>query len=212
MSKPINKWEKPFHVERGDVYMGAVNLDSDPQKGIQRGYRPLLVTQSDWQNRKSESVIVVPGTSELKKTGMCTHVVIPLTRGLSRQTMFCCEQRAVVNVNQFEKYCCTLPPDIMKKITRACRLAERGAKIKCRKQKTQFRRSSNIIRTAVVESLLLSYVSERRLGELDRADRTQKVGICFIRCIGLHIIILSLKGYIVAVTSQQDQIAIGQRD
>ena len=53
MSKPINKWEKPFHVERGDVYMGAVNLDSDPQKGIQRGYRPLLVTQSDWQNRKS---------------------------------------------------------------------------------------------------------------------------------------------------------------
>ena len=67
MSKPINKWEKPFHVERGDVYMGAVNLDSDPQKGIQRGYRPLLVTQSDWQNRKSESVIVVPGTSELKK-------------------------------------------------------------------------------------------------------------------------------------------------
>ena len=30
MSKPINKWEKPFHVERGDVYMGAVNLDSDP--------------------------------------------------------------------------------------------------------------------------------------------------------------------------------------
>ena len=31
MSKPINKWEKPFHVERGDVYMGAVNLDSDPQ-------------------------------------------------------------------------------------------------------------------------------------------------------------------------------------
>ena len=135
MSKPINKWEKPFHVERGDVYMGAVNLDSDPQKGIQRGYRPLLVTQSDWQNRKSESVIVVPGTSELKKTGMCTHVVIPLTRGLSRQTMFCCEQRAVVNVNQFEKYCCTLPPDIMKKITRACRLAERGAKIKRRKAK-----------------------------------------------------------------------------
>ena len=81
MSKPINKWEKPFHVERGDVYMGAVNLDSDPQKGIQRGYRPLLVTQSDWQNRKSESVIVVPGTSELKKTGMCTHVVMHAAAG-----------------------------------------------------------------------------------------------------------------------------------
>lgn len=28
----INKWEKPFHVERGDVYMGPLNLDSDPEK------------------------------------------------------------------------------------------------------------------------------------------------------------------------------------
>lgn len=133
MSKRINKWEKPFHIERGDVYMGPLNLDSDLQKGIQRGYRPLLVTQSDWQNRRSESVIVVPGTSELKKTGMSTHIVLPMIKGLSKQTMFCCEQRGVVNVNQLDKYCCTLPPDIMKKITRACRLAERGAKIKCRK-------------------------------------------------------------------------------
>jgi len=135
MSKRINKWEKPFRIERGDVYMGPLNLDSDLQKGIQRGYRPLLVTQSDWQNRRSESVIVVPGTSELKKTGMSTHIVLPMIKGLPKQTMFCCEQRGVVNVNQLDKYCCTLPPDIMKKITRACRLAERGAKIKCRKQK-----------------------------------------------------------------------------
>ena len=133
MSKRINKWEKPFHIERGDVYMGPFNLDSNLQKGIQRGYRPILVTQSDWQNRRSESVIVVPGTSELKKTGMSTHIVLPMIKGLPKQTMFCCEQRGVVNVNQLDKYCCTLPPDIMKKITRACRLAERGAKIKCRK-------------------------------------------------------------------------------
>ncbi|MBP3897471.1 MAG: type II toxin-antitoxin system PemK/MazF family toxin [Mogibacterium sp.] len=133
MSKVINKWQKPFHIERGDVYMGPINLDSDLQKGIQRGYRPLLVTQSDWQNRRSESVIVVPGTSELKKTGMSTHIVLPMIKGLPKQTMFCCEQRGVVNVNQLDKYCCTLPQDIMKKITRACRLAERGAKIKCRK-------------------------------------------------------------------------------
>lgn len=133
MSKPINKWEKPFHVERGDVYMGAVNLDSDPQKGIQRGYRPLLVTQSDWQNRKSESVIVVPGTSELKKTEMPTHVVLPMIKGLPKQTMACAEQRFTISMDRLDKYCCTLPPEIMKKITRACRLAERGPKIKCRK-------------------------------------------------------------------------------
>ena len=135
MSKMINKWEKPFHIERGDVYMGPVNLDAGPEKGIQRGYRPLAVTQSNWQNRKSESVIVVPGTSELKKTDMRTHVVLPMIKGLPKQTMFCCEQRMTVNVNQLEKYCCTLPTEIMKQITRACRLAERGPKIRCRKTK-----------------------------------------------------------------------------
>ena len=135
MSKPIKKWEKPFHIERGDVYMGSVNLDSGPRKGIQRGYRPLLVTQSDWQNKRSESVIVVPGTSEIKKTEMSTHIVLPMIKGLPKQTMFCCEQRAVVNSSQLDKYCCTLPNDIMKQITRGCRLAERGAKIKCRKAK-----------------------------------------------------------------------------
>ena len=129
----INKWEKPFHIERGDVYMGSINLDSDPEKGIQRGYRPLVVTQSDWQNRKSTSVIVAPGTSEIKKTEMPTHVVLPMIKGLPKQTMICAEQRATISVDRLDKYCCTLPSDIMKQITRACRFAERGRKIKCRK-------------------------------------------------------------------------------
>ena len=30
----INKWEKPFHIERGDVYMGPINLDADPEKAF----------------------------------------------------------------------------------------------------------------------------------------------------------------------------------
>ena len=131
----IKKWEKPFHVERGDVYMGSINMDADAEKGIQRGYRPLVVTQSDWQNRKSQSVIVVPGTSELKKTDMRTHVVLPMIKGLPRQTMFCAEQRFTINSDQLDRYCCTLTNEIMHKITRAIKFAERGNRVKCRKQK-----------------------------------------------------------------------------
>ena len=139
MSKPVNKWEKPFHIERGDVYMGditAADMTADEgllEKGIQSGYRPLVVTQSNWQNRRSTSVIVAPGTSELKKTDMPTHIVLPMIKGLPKQTMICAEQRFTISVDRLSKYCCTLPPEIMKKITRACRLAERGPKIKCRK-------------------------------------------------------------------------------
>ena len=130
----INKWKKPFHVERGDVYMADLGSEHTAEKGIQAGYRPLVVTQSNWQNRKSTSVIVVPGTSEIKKTEMPTHVVLPMIKGLPKQTMICAEQRFTISSDKFDKFCCRLPSEIMKQITRACRLAERGDIIKCRKK------------------------------------------------------------------------------
>jgi mRNA interferase MazF len=134
MCAVINKWEKPFHIERGDVYMANIS-DSDLEQGIQSGYRPLAVTQSNWQNEKSTSIIVVPGTSELKKTNMRTHVVLPMIKGLPKQTMFCAEQRFTINADQLDRFCCKLPDNIMKQITRACRYAERGEIIRCRKKR-----------------------------------------------------------------------------
>jgi mRNA interferase MazF len=136
MCAVINKWEKPFHIERGDVYMGELNTDTEtPEKGIQRGYRPLIVTQSNWQNKKSTSVIVVPGTSEIKKANLPTHVVLPMIKGLPLQTMALAEQKFTISVERLTKYCCTLPPDIMEQITRACKVVERGDIIKCRKSR-----------------------------------------------------------------------------
>ena len=107
MDEVVNKWEKPFHIERGDVYMADLGPEYAADKGIQAGYRPLVVTQSDWQNIK----------------------------GLPKQTMILGEQRFTISSDDLDRYCCTLPPDIMKKITRAIRFAERGNKIKCRKTK-----------------------------------------------------------------------------
>lgn len=115
--------------------MSNLGSELSAKHGIQAGYRPLAVTQSNWQNRKSQSVIVVPGTSELKKTDMRTHVVLPMIKGLPKQTMFCAEQRFTINADQLDRYCCTLPNEIMHKITRAIKIAERGDRIKCRKQK-----------------------------------------------------------------------------
>ena len=135
MDEVVNKWEKPFHIERGDVYMADLGPEYAADKGIQAGYRPLVVTQSDWQNKKSTSVIVAPGTSEMKKTEMRTHVILPMIKGLPKQTMILGEQRFTIASDDLDRYCCTLPPDIMKKITRAIRFAERGNKIKNRKKK-----------------------------------------------------------------------------
>ena len=129
----INKWEKPFHIERGDVYMADLGSDGleDEARGSrqargsqQAGVRPVVVTQCNRQNRTSTTVVVAAGTSKLKRQDLPYHVVLPVVRGLSRRTMICCEQRFTLPVDRFISYCCTLDRKLMKKITRACRRAE----------------------------------------------------------------------------------------
>ena len=37
MDEVVNKWEKPFHIERGDVYMADLGPEYAADKGIQAG-------------------------------------------------------------------------------------------------------------------------------------------------------------------------------
>ena len=123
----INKWEKPFYIERGDVYMadlGSEGLDDETRGSRQAGVRPVVVTQCNRQNRTSTTVVVAAGTSKLKREDLPYHVVLPVVRGLSRRTMICCEQRFTLPVDRFISYCCTLDRKLMKRITRACHRAE----------------------------------------------------------------------------------------
>ena len=123
----INKWEKPSHTERGDVYMadlGSEGLDDETRGSRQAGVRPVVVTQCNRQNRTSTTVVVAAGTSKLKREDLPYHVVLPVVRGLSRRTMICCEQRFTLPVDRFISYCCTLDRKLMKRITRACHRAE----------------------------------------------------------------------------------------
>ena len=93
------------------------------------GMRFALMNMTEIQLRMIEELIFEDKTvTDIRRE-------LNLTITEIRMEMFCCEQRAVVNSSQLDKYCCTLPNDIMKQITRGCRLAERGAKIKCRKAK-----------------------------------------------------------------------------
>ena len=133
----ISKWEKPFHVERGDVYMadlGSEGLDDeDPDSQYARGsqqagVRPVVVTQCNRQNRTSPTVVVAAGTSHLKRQDLPYHVVLPPTKGLRKRTMVCAEQRFTISIGKLISYCCTLDKFIMGKITRACHRAEEADK------------------------------------------------------------------------------------
>ena len=123
----INKWKKPFYVERGDVYMADLGKEEEVVGSEQFGVRPVAVTSANFLNRRSPTVIVAAITSELKKTGMHTHVMLPAAL-LPKASMVLCEQRFTIDKQRLIKYCCKLDKETMKQVTRACRRAEAADK------------------------------------------------------------------------------------
>lgn len=109
-------------VRRGDVY------DADlPEKlvgSIQAGKRPVVITQSNWLNFTSSTVIVAGMTSQIKNPDMDCHYVLPILKGLSMQTMVLGEQRFTIDKSLLLKFRCHLGNDLMRKVTRAIRAAE----------------------------------------------------------------------------------------
>lgn len=127
-SKEVNKWEKPFRFERGDVYMADLGSEYKAVGSEQAGIRPVVVTQCNRQNNNSTTILVAAGTSQIKRMDLPYHVLVPKHKGLPRQTMFCAEQRFALSVERFLNYRCTLGRKTMKDITRACHKAEEDDK------------------------------------------------------------------------------------
>ncbi len=86
---------------RGDVYY----VDFGPYRGsIQGGIRPAIVMQNDVGNFYSPLLVVVPLTSEKKKTGMVTHTMLVDIPFLKTDSMALAEQPQPVNKRQIKKY------------------------------------------------------------------------------------------------------------
>ena len=130
MSKAINKWQKPFHVERGDIYLTDFGNEADVVGSEQFGVRPAVITSANFLNRRSPTVIVAAITSELKKTQLGTHYVLPVLPSLPRTSMVLGEQRFTIDKQRLIKYCCKLDRETMKQVTRACRKAEAADRTK----------------------------------------------------------------------------------
>lgn len=124
MSKEINKWQKPFHVERGDIYLTDFGSQEDVVGSEQFGVRPAVITSANFLNRRSPTVIGAAITSELKKTKLASHYVLPALPALPRTSMVLGEQRFTIDKQRLIKYCCKLDKETMRQVTRACRKAE----------------------------------------------------------------------------------------
>lgn len=94
-------------VKRGDIFLA----DLGEQNGsVQGGMRPVVVLQNDIGNRFSPTTLVCPLTSQ-KKKNMPTHVSIPISSGVEKESVALCEQLRVINKNELKRKICNLTDD-----------------------------------------------------------------------------------------------------
>ena len=92
-------------IKRGDI----VYYDFGPNNGsVQGGMRPAVVLQNDTRNKQSPTTIVAPLTTELKKLGMYSHIVLGKRFGLKQNSMILLEQLVTVNQASFGEYIGTI--------------------------------------------------------------------------------------------------------
>lgn len=114
----------PKKVRRGEIYIA--DIPRLARGSLQAGIRPVLITQNDWLNKTSPSVIVATVTSVMKRLDLKTHVPLPKDCGLPKESMVLAEQRYTLDKQYLMEYCCTLTDDVMKQVDRAIRYAEHG--------------------------------------------------------------------------------------
>ena len=105
-------------IQQGDIYYARI-----PEKrgSIQAGDRPVVIISANWLNRASPIFRGALITSQLKATGMPTHVVLPMLKGLPKQSMVLAEQTAELLKEDLISYRCTLSDELYKEVDRAVR-------------------------------------------------------------------------------------------
>lgn len=111
--------ENSRKVRIGDVYF----VRFEGRDSEQRGYRPGLVFQNNVGNDHSPNVIVLPMTSVIKKVNQPTHVFVPQSVGLKRDSIVECENPQCMSKNRLGEYMTTLPKEYMAKVAEASLLA-----------------------------------------------------------------------------------------
>ena len=91
-----------FKVRRGDIFYA--DLPEEQVGSVQAGRRPVVITQSNWLNRSSPTVIIAFLTSRIKNADMECHFVLPMLKGLPLQTMVLGEQRFTIETTQVNSF------------------------------------------------------------------------------------------------------------
>jgi len=111
--------KRNIKLSRGDLYYA----DLDPIKGSEQGgVRPVLVIQNDIGNKYSPTTIVVVITSK-KKNKIPTHVELPYTGLLPKNSIILAEQIRVIDKCRFKNKIGRLDEETMSKVDQALHIS-----------------------------------------------------------------------------------------
>lgn len=103
-------------IKRGDIYYADLN----PVVGSEQGERrPVIVVQNDKGNRYSPTVIIVPVTGRLNKATLPTHVLIPKSCGLEKDSLALTEQIRAVDRSRLGSYIGCAGKSVMSRVDAA---------------------------------------------------------------------------------------------
>lgn len=103
-------------VKRGELYFA----DLSPVVGSEQGgVRPILVVQNDIGNKYSPTVIAAAVTSRLDKSNLPTHIEIPRSVGLVKDSVVLLEQIRTIDKRRLKDKIGEIPSGLMKKVNDA---------------------------------------------------------------------------------------------
>jgi mRNA interferase MazF len=104
-------------IQRGDIFRADL---TSPVGSEQGGYfRPVLVVQNNRGNQFSPTIVVVPLTSKLRKNSLPTHVRIPRSCGLDRDSILLAEHIRTIDRSRLIEFVGHINGDIWREINKA---------------------------------------------------------------------------------------------
>ena len=105
-----------MQVKRGELYYA----DLSPVVGSEQGgIRPVLVVQNDIGNKYSPTIIAAAVTSKINKARLPTHIELPSSYGLVKDSVILLEQIRTLDKRRLKERIGELPPATMQRVNEA---------------------------------------------------------------------------------------------
>lgn len=105
-----------MEIKRGEIYFADLSPVIGSEQG---GIRPVLIVQNDIGNKYSPTIIAAAVTSKLNKSKLPTHIELPKSVGLNKESVVLLEQIRTIDKRRLKDKIGELTPTLMQKVNDA---------------------------------------------------------------------------------------------